>query len=206
MIDTSFILPFLFLHNNRYIDGENIQNLRIKRKIDDQIKDFQKIDEQYASIEDKINELIALLANTDLDSEKAKIYQERLNQAIQRSTNIEKQIQPFRELGADEALSREEMLDRMSVLLSENKIDSNITKRYNKRGRLQAIILCLMAVTLIILGFAMIIMPAPPSFEIYTVFYFNENDGVTIMDLVSLLIVLGGVFLFVISLNKFRRN
>ena len=180
--------------------------MRIKRKIDNEIKNFQKIDEQDASVEAKLDELIELLGRTRLNSDKVKLYQDRINKAILRASDIEEKIKPFQELGADEALSREEMLDRMGILLSENKIDSNITKQYNKRGRLQAIILCLIAATLIILGFAMIIMPAPPSFEIYTVFYFNENDGVTIMDLVSLLIVLCGVFLFVISLNKFRRS
>jgi len=179
--------------------------LRIKRKIDEQVEDFKKIDEQNASIEAKLNELIELLANTDLDSEKAKNYQQRVNQAIQRSTVVE-QIKPFQQLGQDKELSREEMLDRMGALLSEHKIDSNIVKKYSKYRYWQAIMLCLIAATFIILGFAMIIMPAPPSFEIFTVFYFNENDGVTIMDLVSLLIVLCGVFLFVISINRFRRS
>jgi hypothetical protein len=49
---------------------------------------------------------------------------------------------------------------------------------------------------------AMIIMPAPPYFEMFTVFYFNDNDGVTIMDIISLLIVFTGVYLFLNAVLK----
>jgi hypothetical protein len=60
----------------------------------------------------------------------------------------------------------------------------------------------ILAILLIVVGFAMIIMPAPPSFELFTVFYFTVNDGVTVMDLVSLLIIFGGVLMFVLNFNK----
>lgn len=179
--------------------------MSIKRKIEDEIGNFQKIDEQHVNVEQKLDELIALLNNTKLDSERAKEYQNRIDQAIRRSANINDQIKSFQEVGDNEALSREEMLDRMGMLLSEHKIDSNVVKQ-DQRARLPAIITGLIGTTMIILGFAMIIMPAPPSFEIYTVFYFSENDGVTIMDLVSLLIILCGVFLVVVSINKLKRK
>ena len=50
---------------------------------------------------------------------------------------------------------------------------------------------------MITLGFGMIIMPAPPYFEMFTIFYFNQNDGITIMDLISLLIILAGIYLLI---------
>jgi len=180
--------------------------LKIKPKIEDEIENFKKIDDQHASVEQKLDELIALLNNTNLDSERAKQYQKRIEQAIRHSANLSEQVKSFQEVGDNEALTREEMLDRMGMLLSEHKIDSNIVKQNNRRGKLPALITCLIGITMIILGFAMIIMPAPPSFEIYTVFYFSENDGVTIMDLVSLLIILCGVFLVVVSINKLKRR
>ena len=55
---------------------------------------------------------------------------------------------------------------------------------------------------IITLGFAMIILPAPPNFEMFTVFYFNQDDGVTIMDLISLIIVFAGVFLLISTVRK----
>jgi hypothetical protein len=62
--------------------------------------------------------------------------------------------------------------------------------------------LILISLVLIMLGFAMIIMPAPPYFEMFTIFYFNPQDGVTLMDVISLLIILTGVYLLVKSIYK----
>ena len=64
----------------------------------------------------------------------------------------------------------------------------------------------LAALVLIALGYAMIVMPATPAFEMYTIFYFSADDGVTLMDLISLLIVFTGVYLFVTSLAKINRQ
>jgi hypothetical protein len=57
-------------------------------------------------------------------------------------------------------------------------------------------------IIMITLGMAMIIMPAPPYFEMFTIFYFNDNDGVTLMDLIALLIVFTGVYLFLNAVLK----
>lgn len=77
-----------------------------------------------------------------------------------------------------------------------------MTRQYLHRNTAQKIVMFILSILLIVVGFAMIIMPAPPSFEIFTVFYFNQNDGVTIMDLVSLLIIFGGVLMFILNFNK----
>jgi hypothetical protein len=47
-----------------------------------------------------------------------------------------------------------------------------------------------------VLGLAMIIMPAPPYFEMFTIFYFSKDDGITLMDVISVIILLTGVYLF----------
>ncbi|MGN6180773.1 MAG: hypothetical protein ACTHNW_16440, partial [Mucilaginibacter sp.] len=59
------------------------------------------------------------------------------------------------------------------------------------------VVLFIISITMITLGFGMIIMPAPPFFEMFTIFYFNPNDGVTIMDLISLLVILFGIFFLI---------
>lgn len=61
---------------------------------------------------------------------------------------------------------------------------------------------------MIIMGFGMIIIPAPPFFEMFTIFYFNRNDGITIMDLISLLIILAGVYFLIKGIypNPNRKN
>jgi hypothetical protein len=49
----------------------------------------------------------------------------------------------------------------------------------------------------ITIGFILIVTPASPEFEIATIFYFNEYDGFTVMDLFALVIVFMGIYLFI---------
>jgi len=155
-----------------------------------------------APVEEKINELIAVIGNAVVDTDQAIIYQEQIAEAFRSSSFRAKQVAPFQQLDKDNNLSREELLEGLEKLLSENQIDSRINNTYAPKSVFQKGVNFVIAILLIVFGFAMIIMPAPPSFEIFTVFYFNANDGVTIMDLVSLLIIFGGVLLFVLNFNK----
>lgn len=154
-------------------------------------------------MEGKLDELIELLAQSKLDTEKVKKYKEKIGDALDAATDKDP-FSPFRKL-ADESLSREDMLDKMSLLLSENKIDSKTPQKLAKRKLSERIALGAVSIVIITLGFAMIIMPAPSAeFEIYTVFYFTPDDGVTVMDLISLLIILSGVFLLIVSFNAHK--
>ena len=152
-------------------------------------------------LDKKVAELIDLIEQSDLDAQLSRQYQKQIADAFERSAATRKKLAPFRELDQDNNLSREELLEGLEKLLAENQFDSRINAP--KRGRIvQKGVMFILAILLIIVGFAMIIMPAPPSFELFTVYYFNINDGVTIMDLVSLLIIFGGVLLFVLNFNK----
>lgn len=64
----------------------------------------------------------------------------------------------------------------------------------------------IIAVLLILLGFGMIIMPAPEYFEMFTLFYLNPNDGVTIMDVISLIVAFTGVSLLISAILKFNNG
>lgn len=152
-------------------------------------------------VEKKVAELIEAIEQADVDALHSRQYQKQIADAFQRSATTQKKFAPFKELDQDNNLSREDLLEGLEKLLAENQFDSRINAP--KRGRLvQKGVMFILAILLIIVGFAMIIMPAPPSFELFTVFYFNINDGVTIMDLVSLLVIFGGVLLFVINFSK----
>lgn len=154
-------------------------------------------------LEVKIQELITILKTTQLSRKQVRAYQNRITEAFEDAiVSPGNPIKPFKMLDQHETLTREELLDGFEKLLSENQIDSNIGREIKRRNVFQKIIVSLIATVLIAAGFAMIIMPAPPSFELFTIFYFNHDDGVTIMDLVSLLIVLSGVFLFVQTFTK----
>lgn len=152
-------------------------------------------------VEKKVAELIEAIEQSGVDSHQSHHYQKQITDAFERSAAIQKRIAPFKELDQDNNLSREELLEGLEKLLAENQFDSRMNAP--ESGKLvQKGVMFIVSLLLIIVGFAMIIMPAPPSFELFTVYYFNINDGVTIMDLVSLLIIFGGVLMFVINFNK----
>ncbi len=176
-------------------------------KIDDKIKkDISGLEHVASSnkvIDQKLDELIYLLSNSSIDSEKARDFQLRFNQAMANSLTPDDRITAFKNLDDRSASSREELLDEFTVLLSSHDLNSKIVRKYLKGERLGKAVLMMISIILITLGFAMIIMPAPPYFEMFTIFYFNQEDGVTLMDLISLLIILSGVYLLVRSImNK----
>jgi hypothetical protein len=102
----------------------------------------------------------------------------------------------------DTDASRLELIDDLEILLSQHQLDNTITKKYLVQEKFNRMLVIIIGCIMILLGMGMIIMPAPPYFEMYTLFYFNPNDGVTIMDVISLLIVFTGVYLFSSAIIK----
>ncbi|MBS7566248.1 hypothetical protein KHS38_17705 [Mucilaginibacter sp. Bleaf8] len=154
------------------------------------------------AIDAKLDELVALLAQSDIDSDKIKDIRLRVNEALDNTKSYREQIAAFQQIDTDENASRAALLDEFSILLSNNQIDSNISRQYLRGERLSRFFLILISLVMIALGFAMIIMPAPPYFEMFTIYYFTPDDGVTLMDLISLLIILSGIFLLIRSIYK----
>lgn len=152
--------------------------------------------ENKAEIDKKMNELIALLAKSDISSETAKAMRDRFDDAVKSSGPKLEQIEAFHKLDTDNT-SREALLDEFSILLSNNQFDSKLTRKHFRGDRLSKIVLGVIGIVMITLGFAMIIMPAPPFFEMYTIFYFTRDDGITVMDVISLLIILAGVYFLI---------
>jgi succinate dehydrogenase hydrophobic anchor subunit len=69
-------------------------------------------------------------------------------------------------------------------------------------SKLKKMILACIAIILIVLGISMIVITAPsPKFEIATIFYFNPNDGITVTDLISLIIALSGLYMLITVLS-----
>lgn len=183
---------------------QTIPSVKLNRLLNDQDSGQNPSGPQgqdIARLDKKVAELIEAIEQANVDHHVSRQYEKQIAEAFQRSAETQKKLAPFRELDQDNNLSREELLEGLEKLLAENQFDSRINTP--KRGRIvQKGVMFILAILLIIVGFAMIIMPAPPSFELFTVYYFNINDGVTIMDLVSLLIIFGGVLLFVLNFNK----
>ncbi|TLV02604.1 hypothetical protein [Dyadobacter luticola] len=162
---------------------------------------FLKSDPEKNILAGKVQELVELIGRSSVDGELSRSYQQQISDAFRKSASAQKKLAPFQMLDEDKSLSREQLLDGLEKLLAENPIDSKISSE-NKTTPLQKGVMMILAVILIVAGLSMIIMPAPPSFEIFTVYYFNINDGVTVMDLFSLLIIFGGVLMLVLNFNK----
>lgn len=176
-----------------------------EKSIKQEIKKFQELDEAKVSAERKLDELIHLLNNSELDSDSLQKLQNRFSEAVERRSLTLQDLEEFKKLD-DNALSRIEKADDLEKLLSKYKLDSNDAPRIISSDRGSTISLMIVAVLLILLGFAMVIMPAPPYFEMFTIFYFSQNDGVTLMDLIALVIVFTGVYLLFNSLSKLKRS
>jgi hypothetical protein len=159
----------------------------------------EEVLDEGALLELKAEELVVLLRKGVAEPGRVRAIQKKLIKALDEAS-LPQKIEAFKELDAEQ--DRLDLLNGFELLLSQHQLDSDITKKYITRERIRKIIVLIIGVIMITLGMAMIIMPAPPYFEMFTVFYFNANDGVTIMDIISLLIVFTGVYLFLSAVLK----
>lgn len=176
-----------------------------RKSLDDEIENFQKVNSSDASINTKLDELLALLENSNLDSDAVGKLKDKFNSAVSRVEFSSQSIKDFEQLD-DSTSSRLEMADNLEFLLSQYQLDSKVSKKIVFTERLLKATTIIISVILITFGFAMIIMPAPQYFEMFTIFYFNHDDGFTLMDLISLLIVFTGIYLFITSIIKIKQS
>jgi hypothetical protein len=163
-----------------------------KKNIKIEVVGFQPKDENIIAINQKMGELTVLLSQSKIDSETARDLHKRFQQAIK-----------------DNSLNDGD--DEFSIMLSSPQNKKRL-KQYLQSESISKFVLIALSIIMIVLGLGMIIMPAPPFFEMFTIFYFNHNDGITIMDLISLIIILAGVYFLIKgiyknpSLKKLTRN
>jgi len=150
-------------------------------------------------LDTKADELVQLLKKGNIGTEYIKAILQKINNAIEPDTSPQK-FDAFS--GVDQDQSRLDMVNSLELLLARHPVDSRQAKKYRLQEKLKHIVLIGIAITMIVLGLAMIIMPAPPYFEMFTIFYFTKNDGITLMDVISVLIVLTGVYLFINALLR----
>lgn len=160
---------------------------------------------QETVIEDKLNELIQVLNKSNIDTHNIKSLQSKFNTAIDHKLSESELIEEFKKVD-DDGLSRLEKLDKIELILKSNYIDTKVAKSVAVKRFFEMIIPVCIGFVMLTLGFAMIILPAPPYFEMFTIFHFTTNDGFTLMDLISLIIILTGVFVIIKSYFKFANQ
>ncbi|WP_207424809.1 hypothetical protein [Desertivirga brevis] len=173
-----------------------------RNSLDHQLARFAELDNNVVSIEKKLDELIILLNESDLDSQTVQRFQSKFNSALSKE---EDRFKAFQKLD-DPWASRLEMVDDLENLLSTYQVDSKASKKYLYAERLLKLVLILTSIVLITLGFALIVLPQPAEFEMFTIYYFTTDDGFTLMDLIALLIVLAGVYLLIRSIIRTNHN
>jgi len=175
--------------------------LKKRKRLDEELSRFEKLDQAELSLEQKLDELIVLLEESGLDSERVIKLQDKFNRAVDNKVLTANDIKEFRKFD-DSKSSRIEIADDLEALLSTYKFDSTSSRKLIIGLRMKTIEMSIISALLITLGFSMIILPAPPYFEMFTIFYFTPDDGVTLMDLISLLIVFSGVYLLFTSFTS----
>ncbi len=161
--------------------------------------------QEASQVENKLNEFIKILNSSDINSNNIKTLQTKFNSAIDNKLSESELISEFKKVD-DDALSRLEKLDKIEFILKTNYIDTKVAKSVAVKRFIEMIIPVCLGFVMLTLGLAMIILPAPPYFEMFTIFNFTTNDGFTLMDLISLIIVLSGVFIIIKSYFKFANQ
>lgn len=143
----------------------------------------------------KLDDFISTISGEKLDNEVLQSLQKKFIDAIELSAEPKalKHISDTRP---------KDLHNDLDQLLFINKLDKSAQKKFSVYRAFDIVIRLFIAVLLIILGFGMIIMPAPPYFEMFTLFYLNPNDGVTIMDVFSLIVAFIGIYILVRTLIK----
>ena len=138
------------------------------------------------ALEDKFNEFIDLIIQVDLHEGQAASYLHRLHNLLK-----------------NEIKSTDSERIQNAQFLTAERSHTSIFKPL----LLIKLIRLSIGILLITIGLTLIVIPAPsPSFEIATIYYFNPQDGVTVMDLLSLLILFCGIFVLVRTIIKKSSN
>ncbi len=88
-------------------------------------------------------------------------------------------------------------LINLNLLKRERKIFAKSNLQNKARIWTEVLLLSSVGILFITIGFILIITPASAEFEIATIFYFNENDGLTVMDMFALVLIFAGIFFFI---------
>lgn len=149
---------------------------------------------EYAQIHKKMDEFLVLLSEAQPDNALLQELQIKFNSAL-RSASDSTALEPYKRMKNN--FMTEEADSELGQLLIMNNLDKTAQKKVVIWQLISKVLRIFIALLLILLGFGMIIMPAPPYFEMFTLFYLNPNDGVTIMDVISLIVAFIGLYLLV---------
>ncbi|MFA5012066.1 MAG: hypothetical protein WC644_08965 [Ignavibacteria bacterium] len=181
-------------------------DLKDNNEIERSIAEFDRLNfKSKEPLDEKLNELIELLEKSELDSDKAQEYLYRIENSI-KNQSLKNKFGKFKDVANDDDISRDKMINEFEFLLSSSDLNSEDAFRYLKKEKHKILILSILGVLFIILGLGMIILPAPQNFEMFTIFYFTRDDGITLMDVIASIITVSGIFILVNNLRHLKSN
>lgn len=179
------------------------------KKIEKQLEPFVELfDYSFKSKEEKLDELIRILEHSNFNSEQLIRYKIRVEKIIHEK-KIKEDIEHFDEIDqfkAETDSSKIELLDNFELLLNSSELNSEEAYKYVRHGKIKSIFKIIFGIILMILGLGMIVLPSPKNFEIYTLFYFTRDDGITVMDLISGLIIVTGIFMVLYTVKSYQKH
>jgi hypothetical protein len=170
-----------------------------KKKLIDELKSFENLETRDQDVMQKLDEFMLLLDKSALNSNAIKDLKNKVNTAMDKKLSGQDLLNDVKQLAASE-MDKLDQLDKLETLLKNNHFDSRNVKRLSFKATIYTGIKVVIGLLFVTLGFAMIIMQAPPYFEMFTIFHFTRDDGVTLMDLISLIIVAVGIYIIIKSI------
>jgi hypothetical protein len=179
------------------------------KEIEKQLKLFAELfDHNFKSKEEKLDELIRILEHSNFNSEQLINYKIRVEKVIHEK-KIKEDIEHFDEidqLRVETESSKLELLDNFELLLNSSELNSEDAYKYVKQSKTKSTFKIIFGVILMVLGLGMIVMPSPENFEMYTLFYFTRDDGITVMDLISGLVIVAGIFIILYTIKSHQKH
>jgi len=178
--------------------------LQDKNKLTEDIHHFEKLSAKDDELIQKLDEFMLLLEHSNIDSENIKGIKNKINTALDEKLSNTEVIKKIQEVSLSD-MGKLNQLDQLENLLNTNYLDSKQLKNHKISERLNNVVKVIIGFLFITLGFAMIVIPAPPYFEMFTIYYFSMDDGVTLMDLISLIIIATGTFIVIRSMLNIKK-
>lgn len=175
-----------------------------KNKLTEDIHHFEKLSAKDDELIQKLDEFMLLLEHSNIDSENIKGIKNKINTALDEKLSNTEVIKKIQEVSLSD-MGKLNQLDQLENLLNTNYLDSKQLKNHKISERLNNVVKVIIGFLFITLGFAMIVIPAPPYFEMFTIYYFSMDDGVTLMDLISLIIIATGTFIVIRSMLNIKK-
>jgi len=144
----------------------------------------------------KLEMLIYLLEISNLNSEQLYQYSKSVTKIYQDKSLTDK-LKAYERFDDPQEKSRSELIRDFELMLPKSNFTSEEAFKYLKKIKLKSIIQIIIGILFLLLGFGMIIMPAPPNFEVFTIFFITQEDGVTLMDVIALIIVFSSIFIII---------